>query len=254
MLKSGSGNIKPARQGDEMNQTGVLRAGSSLGWLGEALRQTAPIVMGYIPVGFAYGVLAQKAGLSDFNTLAMSVLVFAGSAQLIAVGMLGAGAGPLAIVLTTFVVNLRHLLMSAALSTWLRGWSRKKLAWFAFQLTDETFALHSARFSKGNIDAPTTLGINLIAQSAWVSGTCLGMFAGGLIGDVRPIGLDFALAGMFIFLLLGQIKSRTHFVVALCGAFGAILMKVYGAGQFSVIGATVLAATIGLGVERWIRK
>jgi 4-azaleucine resistance transporter AzlC len=81
--------------------------------LASAFRQTLPIILGYVPVGFAYGVLAQKSGLSGINTLLMSLLVYAGSAQLIAVGLFAAGAAPLAIVATTFVVNLRHLLMSA---------------------------------------------------------------------------------------------------------------------------------------------
>ena len=68
-----------------------------------AFRQTLPIILGYVPVGFAYGVLAQKSGLSGINTILMSLLVFAGSAQLIAVGLFAAGAAPLAIVATTFV-------------------------------------------------------------------------------------------------------------------------------------------------------
>ncbi len=84
-----------------------------------------PIVMGYIPIGFAYGVLAQQAGLSLFNTLAMSALVYAGSAQLIAAGLFAAAAPALSIVATTFVVNLRHMLFSAALSPYLRGWRGK---------------------------------------------------------------------------------------------------------------------------------
>lgn len=114
-----------------------------------AFRQTLPIILGYVPVGFAYGVLAQKSGLSGINTILMSLLVFAGSAQLIAVGLFAAKAAPLAIVATTFVVNLRHLLMSAALAPYLRGWSKSRLALFSYQLTDETFALHVGRFAKG---------------------------------------------------------------------------------------------------------
>ncbi len=75
-----------------------------------------PIALGYIPVGFAYGVLAQKAGLSAFNTVLMSIIGYAGSAQLIVVGLIAAGISPLSIIVTTVIVNLRHMLMSAALS------------------------------------------------------------------------------------------------------------------------------------------
>ncbi len=85
-------------------------------WL-QGMVQAVPIVLGYIPVGFAYGVLAQKAGLSAFNTLLMSIIVYAGSAQLIAVGLVSSGLAPLSIIITTFIVNLRHMLMSAATLT-----------------------------------------------------------------------------------------------------------------------------------------
>ena len=90
------------------------------GWL-SGFSQATPIWLGYISVGFAYGVLAQKAGLSMLNAILMSVIVYAGSAQLIAVGLFAAGAPAASIILTTFVVNLRHILMSAAVSTHLKG-------------------------------------------------------------------------------------------------------------------------------------
>ena len=81
-----------------------------------ALSQALPVVLGYLPVGFAYGVLAVKAGLSIANTALMSVLVFAGSAQLIGVDMIGSGSLALSVIATTLVVNLRHVLFSAALA------------------------------------------------------------------------------------------------------------------------------------------
>lgn len=110
------------------------------------MKAATPVVMGYIPIAIAFGILASQVGLGIAEAAAMSVFVFAGSAQFIAVGMIGAGNSIGAIVVTTFLVNLRHLLMSAALSPHLRGLSHKELAWFGFQLTDETFALHSTRF------------------------------------------------------------------------------------------------------------
>lgn len=222
--------------------------------LASAFRQTLPIILGYVPVGFAYGVLAQKSGLSGLNTLLMSLLVYAGSAQLIAVGLFAAAASPLAIVATTFVVNLRHLLMSAALAPYLRGWSTTRLALFSYQMTDETFALHAGRFAKGRTDAAETFGINVIAQSAWVGSTALGLAASTLITDIRPIGLDYALPAMFIALLLGQLKSRLHLAVALmAGALSTVLMLA-GLNQSHVLAATILAATFGLGVHAWTSK
>jgi 4-azaleucine resistance transporter AzlC len=222
--------------------------------LASAFRQTLPIILGYVPVGFAYGVLAQKSGLSILNTLLMSALVYAGSAQLIAVGLFAAAANPLAIVATTFVVNLRHLLMSAALAPYLGRWNKTRLALFAAQMTDETFALHANRFARNETGPAETFGINVIAQSAWVGSTALGLAASTLITDVRPIGLDYALPAMFIGLLLGQLKSRQHLLVAVtAGALSTALMLA-GLGQSHVLAATVIAATIGLGVHAWTSR
>lgn len=223
-------------------------------WFIRALQQTLPVILGYLPIGFAYGVLAQQSGISGLNTVLMSLLVFAGSAQLIAVGLLASGAGAATVILTTFMVNLRHLLMSASLSPFLRSWSRPQQAFFSFQLTDETFALHSARFARGENFKPETLAINVIAQSAWLAGTCLGLFAGGLVSDVRPIGLDFALPAMFIVLLVWQVKSLLRLFTALFAGACSLFLFLLGLKETSVIIATVLAATLGVLLETWIKK
>lgn len=232
----------------------TIQSASGQSGLAAAFRQTLPIILGYVPVGFAYGVLAQKSGLSGINTVLMSILVFAGSAQLIAVGLFAAAANPLTIVATTFIVNLRHLLMSAALAPYLSAWSKTKLALFAYQMTDETFALHAGRFAKGEQDAGETFGINVIAQSAWVGGTVLGLAASTLITDIKPIGLDYALSAMFIALLLGQLKSRVHAVVAVAAGGLSVALLQAGLTQAHVLMATILGATLGLGVHTWTSK
>lgn len=222
--------------------------------LASAFRQALPIILGYVPVGFAYGVLAQKSGLSGINTMLMSILVFAGSAQLIAVGLFASQAAPLAIIATTFIVNLRHLLMSAALAPFLRAWGKTRLALFAYQMTDETFALHAGRFAKNETGAAETFGINVIAQSAWVGGTALGLAASSLISDIKPIGLDYALPAMFIALLLGQLKSWQHAAVAVAAGVLSTAFMLGGLGQSHVLAATIVSATIGLGVHTWTSK
>ena len=113
------------------------------------LSPAIPVMLGYVPVGFAYGMLAANAGLTTLETLLMSVLVFAGSAQLMAVGMFAQGINPLSIIATTFIVNLRHLLMSASLSTYHGGLARRRSGGFCYELTDETFAVHNLRFERG---------------------------------------------------------------------------------------------------------
>jgi 4-azaleucine resistance transporter AzlC len=222
-------------------------------WL-SALRQAAPVVMGYVPVGAAFGVLAHKTGLSMGNTVLMSVMVYAGSAQLIAVAMFAAGMPPLSIVVTTFVVNLRHLLMTAALAPSLKPWKKWQLALFASQVTDESFALHSVRFAKGDKNKFQSFMINGIAHLAWILASWLGFLTGAAIPDVEPLGLDFALPAMFIALLSMQVKNGLHIFVAGFTGLASIALIQAGADQWSVIIATLLGATFGAGVESWMKK
>ncbi|MFT5701984.1 MAG: 4-azaleucine resistance transporter AzlC [Desulforhopalus sp.] len=217
-------------------------------------QRALPIVLGYVPIGFAYGVLAGKSGLSEVNTLLMSLIVFAGSAQFIAVGLFASGTGPAAVILTTFVVNLRHMLMAAALAPYLSGWKKRYLAFFSYQLTDETFALHSSRAVDLKECRVEALSLNIAAQFSWVVGTILGIVASGLIGDVKPLGLDYALAAMFIGLLVGQCENKIRVITALISGGIATGLYLLGLHQFHIIFATVMGATLGLGVEQWIKR
>ncbi len=219
------------------------------------IKRALPIVLGYVPIGFAYGVLAGKSGLSDANILLMSLIVFAGSAQFIAVGLFASGTGPAAVILTTFVVNLRHMLMAASLAPYLSGWQKKYLVFFAYELTDETFALHSAAATTLAECRMEALSLNITAQTSWVLGTILGIVASGLIGDVKPLGLDYALAAMFIGLLVGQCGSPVRVITAVLSGIIATLLYLAGWHQFHIIVATVAGATLGLGVEQfWTRR
>lgn len=217
-------------------------------------KSALPIVFGYLPIGFAYGVLAQKAGISILNTILMSVVVFAGSAQLIAVELVALGLTPSTILLTTFIVNLRHMLMSAALSPYLQGWRKDELAAFAFELTDETFALHSTRMNAGKVGKIKTFAINLTSQVAWVLGTGLGVVIGQKITTIEPFALDYALPAMFMALLVMQIKSHREVAVAVLSGFFSVGLMLLGFEQWHVIIATVIGATIGVGMEQWTKK
>ena len=217
-------------------------------------QRALPIVLGYVPIGFAYGVLAGKSGMSEANTLLMSLIVFAGSAQFIAVGLFASGTGGAAVIMTTFVVNLRHMLMAASLAPYLSGWKKRYLALFSYELTDETFALHSSRVAELKESRVEALSLNLTAQISWVVGTVLGIVASSLIGDVKPLGLDYALAAMFIGLLVGQCQNKIRICTAIMSGILATGFYLVGFQQFHIILATVLAATLGLGLEQWIKR
>ncbi len=218
------------------------------------MRQGLPIVFGYIPVGFAYGVLAQKSGISVEGTVAMSVFLFAGSAQFIAVDLISRGVPMASIILTIFVVNLRHLLMSAALAPYLKKWPARLRWLFAFELTDETFAVHAGRFAKGDRPRAETLALNVTAQSSWVGGGLLGALFSELLADDKVFGLDFAMPAMFIALLAGQCRRGGMFALAaLIGAAASVLLVLAGINRWNIIFATLIAATLATLLD-WPRK
>jgi 4-azaleucine resistance transporter AzlC len=214
-----------------------------------------PVAIGYMPIAFAFGVLALKTGISPINIVLMSILVYAGSSQLIAIGLVAGGATGWSIILTTFVVNLRHLLLSAAMSPYFQRWRKSELAAFAYELTDETFALHSIRFRENPVRGKAeTLVLNATAHLSWVLGTILGVFAGQLIPDVKPYGLDFALPAMFIALLVMQIRGGIFMAVAIAGGGLSLVLSLAGVSQWNVIIATLVAATLGVLLEQWTQK
>ncbi|GAB4279313.1 MAG: AzlC family ABC transporter permease [Deferrisomatales bacterium] len=223
-------------------------AGGAAAWR-DGAKAAWPICVGYVPIGLAFGVLAEKAGLGLGQVALMSVLVFAGSAQFIAVGMLQAGAAGVPIVLTTFMVNLRHLLMSSALAPRLRGAGRGFLSLFAYGVTDESFAVNAARFRTGGWDRVRALAVNQWANLCWVLSTVAGARLGRLI-PAGAFGVDYALPGMFLCLLTFQLHSRLHIAVAALS--GALALGLYLAvpGNAYVVGASVAAATAGLLLSR----
>ncbi|MBO4317368.1 MAG: AzlC family ABC transporter permease [Mailhella sp.] len=206
-----------------------------------------PIMLGYLPLGFAYGVLAVKSGIPPFWAILMSTVVFAGAGQFIVAGMLGAGASVLSSVIANFMVNMRHILMSAALAPHMKPfarWARTVLSLFQ---TDEIFALTIHLFKSG--DAPGALKLFCLAvtaQSGWIIGTAAGAFSGGMVADVKPLGLDFALTAMFIALLIPMCFDRIQLIAALSGIVFSLAFNMLGFGRWSVIMATICAATIGL--------
>ncbi|MGI6557873.1 MAG: AzlC family ABC transporter permease [Limnochordia bacterium] len=192
---------------------------------GVGVRQAVPIMFGYGPIGVAYGVLARQAGLTLAQTVAMSIFVYAGSSQFIAAGMLGAGAGFLPVVSTTLLVNLRHLLMSAALSPHLGGLRRSFLGLYSPSTSPmRPFALHSANLDRGPAHPWLLLGINLASYGTWVLSSLVGGLFGSILPDPARLGLDFALPAMFIALLVVQLKGPVHVLVG--GAAGAVSVVV----------------------------
>lgn len=213
----------------------IIREGASAAW---------PICLGYFPIGLALGVLAQKAGLPWWAVAMMSLLVFAGSAQFICVAMIAAGASIPGIILTTFVVNLRHTLMSSALAVYLSGVSRRFLSLYAYGITDESFAVNMTRFRDGDWDRWRALVVNQLANAVWFLATV----TGALVGQFVPqgaLGIDYALTGMFICLLVFQLQGRIYIITGLLAAGISVGWYLLIPGDSYIVGASMSAATLG---------
>jgi len=214
----------------------VIREGAAAAW---------PICLGYLPIGLAFGVVAQKAGLGLVEIGLMSLVVFAGSSQFIAVSMLGAGAGFLPIVITTFTVNLRHLLMSSALAVHLRSAGKGWIALFGYGVTDESFAFNMSLFRQGNWGWRHALVVNHVSNFAWFASSIIGGLGGSLIPP-GSFGIDYALPAMLICLLVFQLRGPVYVIVALVSGIAAVLVSLILPGNAYVIIASVAAATTGL--------
>jgi 4-azaleucine resistance transporter AzlC len=220
--------------------------------LREGLAAALPICFGYFPIGMALGVLAQQAGLGPAWIGLMSVLVFAGSAQFIGVAMIDGGASAAAIILTTLAVNFRHVLMSSALAVPLRGTGRLFLLLFAYGITDESFAVNMTRFRQGGWDRWRALVVHHAANTTWILATLCGASVGTLI-PTGAFGIDFALPGMFIALLVMQLHGRAYIFTGLLAGLIALIWKLLIPGDSYIVGAAVLAATGGFLLRRRMR-
>lgn len=215
----------------------------------DGMRAAWPICIGYIPLGLAFGVIAQKAGFDVLDIAIMSIVVFAGSSQFIAVAMLGAGASPLSIILTTFMVNLRHVLMSSALAVYLHRVSRRFLSILAYGVTDESFAVNIVRFREGNWHLYQALTVNQVANFTWITSTVLGGYGGQFI-EAGSFGIDYALSAMFLCLLVFQLHGRIHVLTAVVAGSLAVVASILLPGNSFVIVASLVGATIGFSLKR----
>lgn len=215
-----------------------------------------PTLLGYLSIGFAAGVVEKTSGLSIVEIALMSILIYAGSAQFIAAGMVAANGSMTAIIFTIFFVNLRHLLLSAALSPYFRYLSPLKNMFIGALLTDETFGVAMYQTAnKKRIREEWMLGLNITAYLNWILANIAGAFLGQWIPNPEHFGLDFTLPAMFIGLLVLQIVSRGKIALDVVVAISAVVIGVgvslLLSGSLGVILATVIASTIGMAVEKW---
>lgn len=205
------------------------------------LKAGVSIAIGYFPVALTFGLLAKTAGLSIFEATAMSLFVYAGASQYMALSLITAAVNPMLIIMNTFVVNIRHFLMTAALSEKMMPEKRWVKAIYSFGITDETFSM-LATSKTGKITTAYAFGVTLISYGSWVIFTAVGHVVGANLPLFIQAAMSIALYAMFIGLLVPSIKGNRK-VVMLAGMAAAIHCFLYFTGLLST-GWSILVSTL----------
>jgi 4-azaleucine resistance transporter AzlC len=215
-----------------------------------------PILLGYAPVGAAFGVLAREYGFSVWAAGLCSATALAGAGQFIALAALSGGGTAISALVATTVVNLRYVLFATTLSPSLPETRWPTLAWLGFTLTDETFAVNVADLRAGKATAASMAGVGAVSWFGWVAGTIVGATAAGAIGDPSRYGVNFAMPAMFSALFVALAEDRRHIAVGIgAGIITLVLPLLARAGlslspSWFVVIASILAATIATAVLR----
>ena len=215
-----------------------------------------PILLGVLPFGMIYGVLALQAGLPPGLALAMSSIVFAGSSQFIGTQLMAQGAGGFVIIATTFVVNLRHALYSASVAPFIKHVPMRWKVLLAYLLTDEAYAVTITRFTQPDSAAALNkhwfyFGAGITLWASWQISTAIGIFVGQLIP--ASWGLDFTLALTFIALVVPNLKDRASVAAAVSAGIMAAFSYTwpYKLGLFA---AALTGIVVGMLVEARNRR
>ncbi len=205
-----------------------------------------PIIFGFIPIGIAYAIMARHAGFSAPETVFMSIAVFAGASQMMAVGMYAHGAGVAAMILTTFILNLRHLIMSTCIMNKMRSEKTSAKLLAAFGVTDESFAVFTTA-KQENCTMPYFMGLISVTYLSWVAGSAIGAFTSDFLPPLLTASLGIALYAMFIALIIPDLKrsSRLGLLVVFTAAVNTVLNQ-FMASSWALIVSTLICATIGV--------
>lgn len=216
----------------------------------QGMRDSIPIVLGYFPLGFAFGVLAVQVGLSIFQAGLMSILCFTGAGQYIAIGVVQAGGAVMTAVLANLLVNLRYFLFAASMVPHIKELPAVPASILSYGLTDETYAVAISRYQMHPATIAYMAGLNLTAHLAWISSTFVGAALGMLITNTDKYGFGFALPAMYICLMVLMINKRSDAIAAVSAALVCLLigylLPASMANMSNIIIATLAGATIGV--------
>ncbi|MDR1748047.1 MAG: AzlC family ABC transporter permease [Spirochaetaceae bacterium] len=211
-----------------------------------AFKITIPVLFGYLAIGIPFGLLVVKAGYPWWLAPVMSILMYAGAGQYMAIGLFSAGASLSTLLVTTLLVNIRHIIYGLSLINPFKGTGRWK-PYLIFALTDETYALMTGCEPPPGSDPGSFYGlVALFDHLYWITGTVIGAVVGTLIPFPLE-GIDFALTALFVVLLMDQLQKRENrmsAVIGICCGIAALLA--FGPGHMLIAALAMGIACLAL--------
>lgn len=199
-----------------------------------------PLSISVIPWGILCGTLSIEAGLSSVQAQLMSLLVFAGAAQLSGISILGAGGSWMSLLNSTAMISARHVLYSATYKENISQLPLFKRALFAFLLTDEMFAVAQAKQNKtGRFDYWYAVIAGAVFYIIWNIATFIGIFFAHLLKNIDELGFDFAIAATFIAMVVPMIKTQILMIAVTISAVMALLFASLGLEQGLLFSALI---------------
>lgn len=219
------------------------------------IRDQIPFIPGNIPFGMITGAAAVSAGVDPWLGMAMSMIMYAGAAQLAAISLMAQHAPGAIVVLTVLVVNLRMMMYSAAVAPYFRQTPRVRKWLFSYLLTDHAFALLTARFDRNDVPRHIDayyFGVNASMWCVWQASVAVGVFAGTLVP--AKWSLDFAIPLVFLSLVLPALQTRSHWAAAIVASVAAAFCTSLPM-NLGLIAAAVTGVLVGIWSERkWMAR
>ncbi len=207
----------------------------------------SPLILGYFPIAMAFGILAKNTGLSLVDTSATSIFVYAGASQFMFLDLVRAGVSAGSIILATFLLNLRHMMMSASVSVNLKEETSRFLPIIGFGITDETFSVLS--FNKDKLTLPFVLTVNSVAYFSWISGTAVGYLVGEIMPRSVQDSLGLGLYAMFAALLFPSFKVDSKYLklslMAVTVYVGIFNLKLLSSG-WDIVAGIIISSALGV--------
>lgn len=209
-----------------------------------AFPHTIPVLMGYMFMGMAFGILLRSKGYHFGWAILMSTSIFAGSMQFVAINLLTSNFNLATVVSMTIMVNARHLFYGLSMLDKFKDMGKKK-PYMIFSLTDETFSLLCSSEPPQDVNKNWFyFYISLLNQFYWVAGSAIG----GLIGSILPFntkGIDFVMTALFVVIFIEQWKSNKKHLSALIGIFASLLcLVIFGASKFIIPSMILIIITL----------